>query len=284
MKKNCPVCENNKVNFERELNNIKLLRCNECGFVYANLSKKRIEIANSSYDETFSNIYNNYQSSFDQCWFEYIVRKIEKKVGKKGSVLDIGCGNGMLLSKFKKRGWTVAGLDFSPWAKIYAKKIGFKLYSQSLDTQKIPKNRYDVIVCTSTLEHIEKPKEFLDDIYKILKHRGIAYFSGMPNYGSILVKLGVAKFESNKPPMHVSYFTPRSLNNVVRNSLFSEYKISSYGIPGIYQIYKKLPKSKGNNKKSGKKNNKLQKKAAKLYYYFGKPLGLGDKLELILEK
>ena len=46
----------------------------------------------------------------------------EKIIGKKGSILDIGCGPGFFLNEAKKRGWKVAGIDPSPKAIKYIKK------------------------------------------------------------------------------------------------------------------------------------------------------------------
>jgi len=57
----------------------------------------------------------------------------------------------------------------------------------------------------------------LADIKKILgvvKPGGLAYFSGMPNYGSLSVRLKVSDFRNNKPPQHVNYFTYQSIRKL----------------------------------------------------------------------
>lgn len=283
--KTCPGCGNSEgLSLERKLNNIRLMKCPKCNFVYADLSKRQIEKANMSFDDKYTARYENYQTEFDRAWFSTIVSRVEKKVGRRGSVLDIGCGNGLLLSEFKKSGWNISGLDFSPWAKKFAEEIGFKLYSNTIQEEKISKNSFDAVVCTSTLEHIERPVEFMESILNILKPGGVAYFSGMPNYGSLLIKLGFPIFGSNMPPMHVSYFTTRSLRNIIKKTSVSKCSVNSYGLPGFYQIYKKVPKKRKKDKLLSSERKIPNRFLVTTYYYLGRFFGLGDKLELIVEK
>ena len=65
----------------------------------------------------------------------------EKK--KKGSILDIGSGLGLFLSKFKDLGWEVWGTDISPDIGKYSKKIfGIDVLIGDIVKLKIPKNHF----------------------------------------------------------------------------------------------------------------------------------------------
>lgn len=121
-KKECPICKNENSKFERTLNSIELLKCDNCDFVYANLSDEYIEELNSSYTEDSTSHYEENQTVLDKIWFKNIADRFTQKleVGKK--VLDVGCGNGILLNFFKQNGWDCVGVDLSPWSEKFAKK------------------------------------------------------------------------------------------------------------------------------------------------------------------
>lgn len=284
--KNCPICGGEQSKVERQLGDYFLLRCQNCLFVYSNLTEKEIEKENFSYDKKAIEKYQDTQTIFDQLWFNRIARRIDRRFTKlsKKRVLDIGCGNGLLLSEFKKLGWDVYGLDPSPWAAKFAKKKKYKLYPTLVEKANIPENLFDAVVCTSTLEHIEKPKEFIEEIITVVRPGGLAYFSGMPNYGSLLNIIGIADFSSNMPPQHVNYFKRKDFSRIIRSDK-CRIVVSSYGFPGLYNFYRRAKAIRKKNRKSKKDKNLLLFRVFVLAnYYSGRLFGLGDKLEVIIEK
>ena len=70
---------------------------------------------------------------------------------KKGKVLDVGAGTGVFLSGFKRRGWEVQGVEMSPRAISFAKRV-FKINLRKGDLLdiKLPENEFDLI----TLNHV----------------------------------------------------------------------------------------------------------------------------------
>ena len=80
-------------------------------------------------------------------------------------VLDVGCGNGFLSYDMAKKAEEVTGID------IERREIKFKrdnlrfIFSDALSYDF--KDRFDVIVLSNVLEHIEKRQEFLTKIKKL---------------------------------------------------------------------------------------------------------------------
>jgi 2-polyprenyl-3-methyl-5-hydroxy-6-metoxy-1,4-benzoquinol methylase len=306
--KPCPICGGSQVCNERVLNEIELLRCQPCGFVYANLAEEQIKLQNSEFGESVATSYEEGQTLVDKLWFKMIVQKITSYV-KTGSVLDVGCGNGVLLKNFLDKGWKASGVDLSPWAQKSAQLYGYKLYTCELEKSQLPDNCFDVVVSTSTLEHIPQPYLHVKEILRVVKPGGLAYFSGIPNYGSLPVRLKISDFRCNQPPNHSNYFTYGSMCKLFSSPQIADKvktaSVVTYGIPGLHKLYsfmrnavRKTAKSSKQTVKNASSNNKSQLQqtsksslsmtAAKiliaLNYHLGRFLHLGDKLEVMVIK
>lgn len=293
--KPCPICNIDQVYHERTLNDFELLRCSSCGLVYANLSDQRIKEFNSGYDEELTAMYAEQQSFIDAIWFRRIVKKLTNMVGR-GRVLDVGCGNGVLLKYFLDAGWSAYGVDLSPWASKFAQEYGYELYSCELEQSELPDDFFAIVTSTSTLEHIPRPYEHVREIMRVLRPGGIAYFAGIPNYGSLSVRLNVSSFRHNMPPYHVNYFTRRCMRDLFSRSDIAAYikrlSVTSYGIPELHRVLNFVKRSSGettNTSDTEQTVKSLPRRASAavmvtMYYNLGRPFYLGDKLEVMALK
>ena len=104
----------------------------------------------------------------------------EKKPLKKVSILDIGCGGGLLSEPMSKLGADVTGIDASSKninvAKIHAKKndLNIKYYCASPENLKTEK-KFDVILNMEIVEHVENIDFFLKSCSSLLKKNGIMF-------------------------------------------------------------------------------------------------------------
>jgi 2-polyprenyl-3-methyl-5-hydroxy-6-metoxy-1,4-benzoquinol methylase len=96
---------------------------------------------------------------------------------ERARILDVGCGNGIISINLGEAGFEVTGVDVSQAAIDVARghnpfeNVNFEvLPAENLAsfTQK-----YDAIVCSEVLEHLENPCTFLKDISKNLDNEGI---------------------------------------------------------------------------------------------------------------
>lgn len=112
--------------------------------------------------------------------FEYFSKAAGVLAGK--SVLDVGCGGGLLAEEFAKAGAVVTGIDLSPVAIEAAKRhssesglsIDYKVGSPlSLVKEQ---HAFDIIVCAEVLEHVDDLGAFLKDTLSMLKPGGLFFF------------------------------------------------------------------------------------------------------------
>jgi len=104
--------------------------------------------------------------------------------GKKGKILDLGCGSGRNFVKVKELNWTA--VDFSEemvgFARAKAKKLGMEVDVLKADTTKLPfeDNSFDSVLCFAVIHCIDaaaKRKKTLKEIYRVLKPGGEAYIA-----------------------------------------------------------------------------------------------------------
>lgn len=310
--KPCPVCSYTQSGFERTLNGIDLFKCSRCTFVYANVGSGMIVDANFIYEEDSETHGSWNKSVVDLVWFKNMAERFTRVMGP-GKVLDVGCGQGDLLNYFKQHGWEIYGIDPSPWARKFAELYGFKLYQGTLEDSGIDSDAFDLVLSTSTLEHIESPFEHVMEIVRVLKPGGGALFTGIPNYNKITRPLK-STYTNNSPPGHVNYFTLRSMRYLFSHTeiggSLSEVSVKTYGLVGAPQLYqfllKLMPGSKKNasnapsavsdqgnsaaeemgpeHRDSPKLMELLAKGFIALNFYFGRIIGLGDKLQVEITK
>jgi len=121
---------------------------------------------------------------------EYLVNKIaehysidlEKKFSfSKFSLLDIGCGGGLLCEPFARLGAKVTGIDASKAnievAKIHAKKTNLSINYINKMPEELKNKQFDIILCMEVIEHVDNVKLFVKSCAKLLKKNGIIFFS-----------------------------------------------------------------------------------------------------------
>ena len=198
---------------------------------------------------------------------------------KYGSILDIGAGTGMLLSKFKDEGWEVDGVELTGSAVRYCKKkYGINLRKGDFLDKKI-NNKYDVVVLNGALEHLHKPLETLTKARSLLKNRGIIVVS-IPNSASIGRKLFGRNWFAWQPPRHLYHFTPITVKTLFNKAGFKKINILfSYDVQNKYILFQSArymlsPKFK--KKKTGglvnsegafKKTFSIKKEIGKVIFY-----------------
>jgi 2-polyprenyl-3-methyl-5-hydroxy-6-metoxy-1,4-benzoquinol methylase len=96
-------------------------------------------------------------------------------------ILDLGCGNGYLVSNLIKQGYNAYGTDASEKGIAIAKKeYADRFYVQDLSTGKLPPELqtipFDTIISTEVIEHLYDPSGFIDFCKSTLQKNGNSSF------------------------------------------------------------------------------------------------------------
>ncbi len=97
------------------------------------------------------------------------------KVEKEQKILDVGCSGGILLESLKHQGYTnTYGIDISEKAIDVCKNRGLdNVLVSPGEVTNFSDNKFDVIIASDILEHIEDDNKALSEWYRILKPGGI---------------------------------------------------------------------------------------------------------------
>lgn len=107
---------------------------------------------------------------------------------KNKDVLDIGCGAGGKSLYYLSLGAnSVTGIDVVAKYKEEAYALqnelgltGFKFYVEDASKMSFPDNSFDTVIMNDAMEHVAKPAEVLNEVYRVLKPGGKLYVNFPP--------------------------------------------------------------------------------------------------------
>jgi 2-polyprenyl-6-hydroxyphenyl methylase/3-demethylubiquinone-9 3-methyltransferase len=97
------------------------------------------------------------------------------------SILDVGCGGGILSEGMAKRGGLVTGLDASgeaiQIAIDHAAQNELSIRYEHLPIEEFEHDGFDVITCMEMLEHVHHPEVVMEHCKRLLKPGGFLFLS-----------------------------------------------------------------------------------------------------------
>jgi SAM-dependent methyltransferase len=179
--------------------------------------------------------------------------------GKGESVLDVGCGNAVLLYQLRQRFSRLVGLEYSghrlDQAKLNMVGLPFTAVQGSAESMpSIPDNSIECIITADTIEHIPDVFAAAGELFRVLKPGGRMVMN-TPNIASARrrLRLLMGRFPSTSQPNegfgnevlfdggHLHYFTFRSLSMLLERAGFTIEQRVGYGSFGkLHDLYAPL--------------------------------------------
>ena len=193
----------------------------------------------------------------------------ERNADRSRKILEVGCGLGYLTHALRKAGHDVRGLDISSNAVAEAKAAFGDNYicADVNDYAAAPGGeRFDFVVMTEVIEHLDEPITVLRALRALLKPGGVALVSTPSK--DFLPQTAV--WRTDNPPVHLAWYSKTSLREMARRADFgikfadfrayNESKVAQLETPrdlasasGAFRIsadgevLDKLPKPRGAN-------------------------------------
>ncbi|MDN3698181.1 bifunctional 2-polyprenyl-6-hydroxyphenol methylase/3-demethylubiquinol 3-O-methyltransferase UbiG [Vibrio cortegadensis] len=181
----------------------------------------------------------------------YVLEKADGVFDK--TILDVGCGGGILAESMAKEGAIVTGLDMGKEplevARLHALETGTKLsYIQSTieDHAQSHPNHYDVVTCMEMLEHVPDPLSIIQSCAKLVKPGGHVFFSTLNrNIKSYLFAIvGAEKLLKIVPDgthNHDKFIRPAELIKMVDQTPLQELGITGLHYNPLMDTYRLGP-------------------------------------------
>jgi len=165
------------------------------------------------------------------------------------SVLDIGCGGGILSESMAKLGAKTTGIDLADQVLTVAKlhaldkevKVKYQLIAAE-DYAKQNPNKHDVVTCMEMLEHVPDPQSIIQAAADTVKENGWVFFSTLNrNTKSYLLAIFAAENVLNLVPkgthQHDKFIKPSEMAKMARQAGLTLVDTSGIEFNPILQRY-----------------------------------------------
>lgn len=150
---------------------------------------------------------------------EWVAREAESRLGRRGRLLELGCGRGETLTAAARLGWSVRGVEMTP--SFAANAAGVEIELARLEDARSLSEQWDVILLAAILEHVYDPIACLKRVHAALVPGGLVFID-VPNECSLFTSVGnlymrlrgrqwALNLSPTFSPYHVVGFCPRSL-------------------------------------------------------------------------
>jgi SAM-dependent methyltransferase len=135
-----------------------------------------------------------------------------------GRVLDYGCGLGYFTFALNRAGFDCTGVDISADAIEKARARYGDRYLRLEELSRVASDRhFDTVVCLELIEHVEDPVAFLTAVRQLVASGGEVILS-TPDRSAYPE---TALWATDAPPVHLWWFSRRSLEAMARRSGFA---------------------------------------------------------------
>ncbi|MBO1925116.1 bifunctional 2-polyprenyl-6-hydroxyphenol methylase/3-demethylubiquinol 3-O-methyltransferase UbiG [Thiomicrorhabdus sp. 6S3-12] len=146
------------------------------------------------------------------------------------SILDIGCGGGILSEALAREGADVTGIDLAQEVLTVARlhsldqevKVNYQLVSAEDYAEQHP-HKHDVVTCMEMLEHVPDPQSIIQAAADTVKPGGWVFFSTLNrNYKAYLLAILAAENVLNLVPKgthtYEKFITPAEMDAMARKA------------------------------------------------------------------
>ncbi len=165
------------------------------------------------------------------------------------TVLDVGCGGGILSESMSTMGAAVTGIDLSEKAlqvaKLHLLESGKQVDYRHIAVEDLAEERpghYDIISCMEMLEHVPNPGSVIESCARLLKPGGWVFFSTLNrNPKSYLFAVIGAEYILNLLPRgthdYAKFIKPSELAQSCRNAGLNLVGLTGMSYNPVTKVY-----------------------------------------------
>lgn len=201
-----------------------IVRCPECKLVFRNPRPGDTAVIDS-----YANLEDEAYLSEDnsRAINAHLSLQFIKKFKKTGRLLDVGCFTGHILNAARLN-FDTTGVEPSRWAAAMAReKFKLTVFDGAFGDVDLPEEHFDVVSMVDVIEHFSNPLQYLQKAGSVLRKDGVLYIV-TPNILSLSARL-LGRYWWGLRSAHLYYFSPFTLQEMLRKSGFKIVRMRSYG-------------------------------------------------------
>ncbi len=218
MNTDCPLCKGVKIDPAYALSRVQhqdfpVVNCNDCGTFFLHPAPSE-EILMESYSEKYhGSREKKFVGIIQRIRISEVNRRYklcEQRLPNKAKMLDIGCGEGLFIEKFRKHGTDVLGIEVSDIADQRSSKKGLRVIKGTFEEVDLKGEKFDLISLVHVFEHLSEPYAVLDKIGNHFNPSGQLLIV-IPNISSWQAQIFKGNWFHWDPPRHLFLCTPKAL-------------------------------------------------------------------------
>jgi SAM-dependent methyltransferase len=212
----CTICKNTNITFYCFLEpKHEIYKCKACKNAFTFPEPDQVAYEDDDFHGQFS---FSSAESLPRQWRKAIKKQVslvQRYFSKGASILEIGCGQGLLLQEIKNKGYNTFGIEPSKQAFGIAKNKGLNVLNGYFPQVNFSED-FDLIIMSQVLEHIKDPLAFLKSLS--LAYKGKHLLLIQSNYKGIVPLKNKANWYAWVPDQHYSHFSPKGLKKITELS------------------------------------------------------------------
>ncbi len=225
--KACQICGGLRVYYLFSTSGHRVVRCEDCGFVFLNPQPSDEELGRI-YDADYflgseSEEGRRAASEVKHATGRVYLNEIRRYQGTgKGRLLEIGCGEGDFLALAEADGWEVSGIEYAPHAVERARKQLKQgtVFCGELEDADLAAGQFDLCVVSDVVANVRSPYKFLREIHRVLKPGGTLFMAtpSTDSWSARLLRQDWMEFKTE----HLSYFDRKTLQTALFKAGFGD--------------------------------------------------------------
>ena len=160
----CPLCGAEKIMTAVETPEWRIYACEACTNAWTDPAPRKIDYAAANFHAHAVGTKNARKTLADlpEQWRQSVTMQVallKRHLPVGGArVLEIGCGEGILLAELRRAGFDVTGAEASESASTAARAAGLKVVTGYFPHPDV-RGPFDCVVMSQVLEHLENPRK-----------------------------------------------------------------------------------------------------------------------------
>lgn len=206
------------------------------------VEKKRAVEQHSAQANQFAQRYRDLESNPYGSCFSYSRKRLDVWLarylpsdGNGRRLLDLGCGTGDHLARYRKQGYDVAGVDGSGEMLRIAQlnNPGVEILASDVEHLPYPDRSFDYVICIEVLRYLPSPEGCVREIARVLRPGGVCLATAAPKWslnGYWLVNRIAAQIRIGNLVQLRQFFT----NSWQLNRSLAEAGFEQISLHGVY--------------------------------------------------